>query len=136
MPQDAIYANQADLARASINAQHLKSWVAGDKVTRRDPDTKTAIERLWQATGRATLSASRERAPAWDGLAGHGVFTLTLLIDLHGAAASTKPRHASVDGLVNYVSNELPHLTLKHFGFEQIPMRDLQGENFPIATLE
>lgn len=102
-------------------------------VKTRGVEEKTAMARLVKATGRATLMASSNSQVALEGYQGHGVFTWTLLEGLKGKAAG-RDRQITVGSLADYVSETLPELTYKQFGYEQVPQRELQGMNFPIGV--
>jgi uncharacterized caspase-like protein len=91
------------------------------------------MARLVKATGRATLMASSNTQVALEGYQGHGVFTWALLEGLKGKAAGAD-RQITVGSLADFVSETLPELTYKQFGYEQVPQRELQGMNFPIGV--
>ena len=98
-------------------------------------EEKTAIDRLMQATGRATLASSSSVQQALEGYEGHGVFTYALLQGLSRAADDRGNRNGTIeiDELSNYVSDTVPELTRRKWNIEQIPMRDILGQNFPIV---
>jgi hypothetical protein len=100
-------------------------------VKTRGVEEKTAVARLVKATGRATIMASSSSQVALEGYEGHGVFTWSLIQGLKGQAA--KGNQITVNSLADYVEDTLPDLTYKKFGYEQVPQRDLKGENFPIG---
>ncbi len=94
---------------------------------------KTAVSRLAHAVGRATIVASSRDEVALEGYENHGVFTYALLQGLGGAADEDKRGYVSVKGLSTYVENEVPELTMKMAGYEQVPQSLLPVEDFPIA---
>jgi uncharacterized caspase-like protein len=102
-------------------------------VKTRGIEEKTAMTRLVKATGRATLMASSSAQVALEGYKGHGVFTWTLIEGLKGKAAD-RDKQITVGSLADFVSETLPELTYKQFGYEQVPQRELQGMNFPIGV--
>jgi len=102
-------------------------------VKTRGVEEKTAMARLVKATGRATLMASSSAQVALEGYQGHGVFTWALIEGLKGKAAD-RNKQITVSSLADYVSETLPELTYKQFGYEQVPQRELQGMNFPIGV--
>jgi uncharacterized caspase-like protein len=102
-------------------------------VKTRGVEEKTAMARLVKATGRATLMASSSAQVALEGYQGHGVFTWALIEGLKGKAAD-RNKQITVGSLADYVSETLPELTYKQFGYEQVPQRELQGMNFPIGV--
>lgn len=98
----------------------------------------TAIDKLMQATGRVTLSASSDVQMALEGHEGHGVFTYVLLDGLRGKADRTEHRgdndgEISTDELARYTRRHVPRITLKRWGYEQFPMRNIQGDPFSIG---
>ena len=93
---------------------------------------KTAVARLSRAVGRSTIVASSKDQVALEGYKGHGVFTYTILQALSGKAAD-KDGKVSVNNLATYVEEALPIITFKKWGYEQIPQKSLQGNDFPIV---
>lgn len=104
------------------------------KAKTRGIEEKTAVTRLVKATGRTTLMASANNQVALEGYQGHGVFTWSLLEGLKGKAAG-RDRQITVGGLADYISEVVPELTYKQFGYEQVPQREMSGMNFPIGTV-
>jgi uncharacterized caspase-like protein len=94
---------------------------------------KTAVDRLVHAVGRATIVASSKDEVALEGYENHGVFTFALLQGMAGAADQGKRGYVSVKGLSAYVENEVPELTMKMVGYEQVPQSLLPVEDFPLA---
>ncbi|WP_350112502.1 caspase family protein [Nitrosomonas sp.] len=163
IPWDAVYENSEALIRASLSQQKLadllkriptaKSLIvldscsagqfatdlAEDKqlamLTRSTIGDKSAIDRLMRATGRYVLAATTEKGYALEGHDQHGVFTWALLEGLKGHASPSGSSDGSIslDDLANYVRAEVPRITQQKWGFEQIPMRLIQGDSFPIA---
>ena len=68
--------------------------LTGTRVAMRGIERVAALDRMTRATGRTTLTASTDDAPALEGFRGHGVFTYALL-DAFGRA------DANGDGLVD-----------------------------------
>jgi hypothetical protein len=99
---------------------------------------KTAIDKLVRATGRATLAASSSNQVALEGYKGHGVFTYVLLQGLKGGADKRGNGNGeiSINELAEYVSDEVPKLTFKKWGYEQFPMQKLYGRSFPIGLVK
>jgi len=163
IPWDAVYENSESLIRASLSQQMLadllkriptaKSLIVLDScsagqfatdlaegkqlamLTRGDISDKSAIDRLMRATGRYVLAATTEKGYALEGHDQHGVFTWALLEGLKGHASRSGSSDGSIslDDLANYVRAEVPKITQQKWGFEQIPMRLIQGDSFPIA---
>jgi WD40 repeat protein len=96
-------------------------------------EEKTAVDRLARAVGRATIVASSRNELALEGYKNHGVFTYALLQGLSGAADEQNHGYVSVKGLSAYVENEVPDLTYKMAGYEQIPQSLMPVEDFPFA---
>ena len=154
IPWDLIYENERTLREQSVDQQRFQSWlamipaqksvmildtcnaIAFSTLAARSLSEKTAIDKLMRATGRATLAASSELQNALEGYEGHGVFTFALLQGLQGRADRNKNQAIDIDELASYVADEVPRITLKRFGYEQFPMRELHGMNFPIALGE
>jgi uncharacterized caspase-like protein len=70
---------------------------------------------------------------ALEGYEKHGVFTYALLQGLAGAADAEQRGYVSVKGLSAYVENEVPEITNKMAGYEQMPQSVLPAEDFPLA---
>jgi len=92
---------------------------------------KTAINKLARAIGRATVVASSKSQVALEGYQGHGAFLWVTIEGVKGKAADNKGR-ITVNSLVSYIENTLPELTFKKWGYEQIPQKNLMGEDFQI----
>ncbi|MBK7490747.1 MAG: hypothetical protein IPI17_01235 [Nitrosomonas sp.] len=104
-------------------------------LTRGGIGDKSAIDRLMRATGRYVLAATTEKQQALEGHDQHGVFTWALLEGLKGHASRPGSNDGSIslDELADYVREQVPKITQQKWGFEQIPMRLIQGDSFPIA---
>jgi hypothetical protein len=96
-------------------------------------EQKDAIARLMRSTGRYILAAASPQGKALeDGVQGHGVYTYALIEGLAGKAGERGASMIDVDALANYVAQRVPVLT-RPAGYEQRPMRSMQGENFPLV---
>ena len=104
-----------------------------DSPASRGISEKTAVDRLMRSVGRAMIVASSADQPALEGMEGHGVFTLTLLRALDGAADADKNGFITVKELSTYVENTVPDLTYGKWGYEQVPQSSLPQQDFPIA---
>lgn len=163
IPWDAVYENSEALIQGSLSQQKLadllkriptaKSLIVLDSCSagqfatdlaedkqlamlkRSTIGDKSAIDRLMRATGRYVLAATTEKGYALEGHDQHGVFTWALLEGLKGHASRSGSSDGSIslDDLANYVRAEVPKITQQKWGFEQIPMRLIQGDSFPIA---
>ena len=90
-----------------------------------------------RATGRSIIAATTGKKPALEGFKGHGVFTFAVLEGLKGAADIVKQdRQITTDELNSYVWECVPQITKAKWGYEQLPMRDIQGHPFPILRIE
>ena len=121
----------ATVAGTASNVPNLSRFTRGDLAE------KDAIDKLMRATGRAVIAASTEKQFALEGHKGHGIFTYVLLEGLRGEADTRGQKNGdvSVDELATYVAEEVPRLTLEKWGYEQFPMRDIQGQSFPIGLV-
>lgn len=163
IPWEALYENTETLVKASLSQEKLaallkriptsKSLIILDScsagqlaadfaegkqfamLTRGNISDKSAIDRLMRATGRYVLAATTEKDFALEGHDQHGVFTWALLEGLkgHASRAGSNDGSISLDELADYVRAEVPRITQQKWGFEQIPMRLIQGDSFPIA---
>ncbi|WP_090317883.1 caspase family protein [Nitrosomonas oligotropha] len=163
IPWEALYENTETLVKASLSQEKLaallkriptsKSLIILDScsagqlaadfaegkqfamLTRGNIGDKSAIDRLMRATGRYVLAATTEKDFALEGHDQHGVFTWALLEGLkgHASRAGSNDGSISLDELADYVRAEVPRITQQKWGFEQIPMRLIQGDSFPIA---
>lgn len=165
VPREAVYENSEAIAEASISKEELNvllkqiptsksllildscssglfaATLAGDNqlaALSRGMEEKTAIDRLMRATGRTVLAATTDRAQALEGHEGHGVFTWALLEGLKGRADRKGDGEGTItlDELSDFVRDEVPEITLRKWGYEQIPMRVIQGDTFPIGCKE
>ncbi|MEW6620891.1 MAG: caspase family protein, partial [bacterium] len=153
VPYEAVYENRETLKKASLSSEKitslleeipaLKSLIILDTCyagifagEMRGMEEKTAIDRLMRATGRACLAATTDTQQATEGYNGHGVFTYTLLQGIMGMAESKKDGLITIDELSDFVREEVPKITKKRWGFEQIPMRNITGDFFAIANIE
>jgi len=92
---------------------------------------KAAIEKLAKLTGRAVLAASASDQMALEGHQGHGVFTFAVLEGLSKAANDAGL--VEVSRLADFVEDQVPKITKERWGYEQFPMRSIEGQTFPIA---
>jgi uncharacterized caspase-like protein len=85
-----------------------------------------------RATGRAVLAATADDNMALEGYEQHGVFTYALLEGLKNADTNHNAQ-IEIGELADYVEAKVPEITLKKWGYEQFPMRDLQGMSFAVG---
>jgi uncharacterized caspase-like protein len=140
IPQTGVSMN--DFKRYLANIQASKSLLLldtcnsgsfADAIATRGILEKTAINKLARAVGRHTLVASSKSQVALEGYEGHGAFSWILLDGMKGKAANQKGQ-ITVNSLVSYVELALPELTMKKWGYEQIPQKSLVGEDFAIGA--
>ena len=94
----------------------------------------TAIDRLTRSTGHATIVASSDDQVAMEGYKGHGIFTYIVVEGLSGKADTDGDGFITLQELSSYVEDEVPKRSREKWGYEQIPMRDLRKQDFPIYT--
>ncbi|MHC4146182.1 MAG: caspase family protein, partial [Planctomycetota bacterium] len=150
VPWELRYVNKEALRKGSIDHGKLttllgsidaqKSLVMLDTcnsgaVAARGLVVKTAIDLLMRATGRNFLAASSDSGLAMEGYEGHGVFTYVLLQGLRGQAdqEGNNDGTVSISELAEFVSKEVPRITMREWHYEQIPMNNLEGTSFPIG---
>ena len=155
LPVDFRYHNQGSFRESAVSEEDLQRWLSGiaaqkslvmldrcnsgsyveAQLSSRGMAAKTAIDRLIRATGRATISASSASEVALEGVEGHGVLTYSLL----EALADGDRLNGNRDGWVStleltaFVAEAVPELTMRHFGYEQVPQFNLHGTDFPLA---
>ena len=101
-------------------------------------EDKAAIARLMQATGSSVLSAASDKQQALAGVVengqGRGLFTHVLLRGLEGRAdIIEEDGYINVVELSAYARREVPRLAQQHWQYEQFPMFQLNGHDFPIT---
>jgi WD40 repeat protein len=152
IPQDMRYHTEQSLVRDAIGQDRLQAWFArilakksvlmfdtceAGSLTERTKtrgglEQKTALGRLIQATGRATLTASSATQEAYEGHGGHGVFTFSLL-DALGRADTNGNGLVELTELIQHVDGLVPAITEKRWGAKQYPQMDAFGSNFSLA---
>lgn len=156
LPVDFRYHNEESVREAAINQDNIQEWMSrvpaqkslvlldtcnsGSYVeaqaAARGIAEKTAIDKLTRATGRATIAASSDTQVALEGYEGHGVFTYALL----QALAKADARNGNRDGvtstaeIASYVNEQVPDITYKKWGYEQVPQVNLHGREFPVGV--
>jgi hypothetical protein len=157
LPYDFRYYNEEAIRKNAVNQDHLQKWLSliparkslvlidtcesgsftQSMVAMRGMAQKTAIAKLTRATGRATIVASTDEQPAYEGYQGHGVFTYVLLEGLRHADATFGNRdgYTGLFELAAYVNDQVPSITMDAFNFEQIPQVHMVGSDFPIGVV-
>ncbi len=152
LPADFRNSGQAAAVQQGISMQDFKQYVSSVKALKSlflvdtcssgafsegmagQPATEqVALGKLARSVGRATLAASSRDQVALEGYQGHGVFSYTLLQGLGGAAANRKGL-ITITNLALFVEETLPELTMKKWGYEQIPHKALIGLDFQIGA--
>jgi WD40 repeat protein len=151
IPYDFRYTGEEAVAKQGVSMDDFKGYLSNvnalksiilldtcnsgsftEALASRGMVEKTAINKLSRAIGRATIVASSKSQVALEGYEGHGAFTWTMLDGLKGKAADNSGK-ITINGLATYVEENLPQITFKKWGFEQIPQKNLQGMDFPIG---
>ena len=157
LPYDFRYYNDEAIRKNAVNQDHLQNWLAliparkslvlidtcesgsftQSMVAMRGMADKTAIAKLTRATGRATIVASTDEQPAFEGYQGHGVFTYVLLEGLRHADArfGNRDGYTGLFELAAFVNDQVPSITMNAFNFEQIPQVHMVGSDFPIGVV-
>lgn len=151
LPVNFRYSQDDDIPRQGVSMDDFKKYLAkiqaskslllldtcnsgsfAEAIASRGLLEKTAINKLTRAVGRHTIVASSKSQVALEGFQGHGAFSYVLLDGMKGRAANNKGQ-ITVNSLVSFVETELPELTYKKWGYEQIPQKSLVGEDFAIG---
>jgi uncharacterized caspase-like protein len=163
IPQDVRFTNQENTRQASIGQTQFQSLLAripaqksllllascfaGSFVTAMSNDAlkpllatrgieeKTAMDKLMRATGRAVLMASSAQQFSLEGYEKHGLFTYTLLQGLQSGADRDGNKSVTIAELAEYVSEEVPRISMEKWQYRQVPMQQLQGQSFPIGLV-
>lgn len=105
----------------------------------RSLENKAAIDRLMQATGNSVIAATSSKQEAYEGIVegnkGHGLLTYTLLQGLKGEANTKVDDSITVEELQSYAREQVPKLSKKYWSYEQFPMMQLNGSDFPVMEL-
>jgi WD40 repeat protein len=152
LPQDFRYAGDESIIGRGIGQERWQEWFAriparkslllydtcesgsltGERVATRGIERLAAVERLTRATGRTTLTASTDDAPALEGYRGHGVFSYALL-DAFGRADGNGNGLVDVTELAAFVDAQVPEISFAAFRQRQFPQMKIVGSNFPVA---
>lgn len=152
LPQDFHYRDEHSVEKDGIGQDRLQQWFAeiparksillydtcdsgsltGAHQASRGLGELEALQRLIWATGRTTLTASTDDAPALEGYRGHGVFTYALL-DGFGAADENKDGVIDVTELAGYIDRQVPLISQDAFQMRQVPQMSIVGSSFALA---
>jgi WD40 repeat protein len=153
LPQDFRYSGDESIVSQGIGQDKWQEWfsrisarkslllydtcesgsLTGDRVATRGVERVAALERMTRATGRTTLTASTDDAPALEGYRGHGVFTYALL-DAFGKADSNGDGLVDVTELASFIDTHVPELSFQAFRQRQFPQMKIVGSNFPVVA--
>jgi WD40 repeat protein/uncharacterized caspase-like protein len=153
LPQDFHFRDETSIEKDGIDQKRLQAWFAeipakkgillfdtcesgsltGANVASRGLGELEAVQRLIWATGRTTLTASTDDAPAQEGYRGHGVFTYAVLAGL-GEARTDKDGWIEVTDLAHYVDQAVPEISQSAFKWRQVPQMSIVGSDFPLAA--
>jgi len=156
LPVDFRYTDEAAVRQRAVTQALLQQWLAqvparkslmlldtceSGSMTAQPVQRGTAeiaaLTKLTRATGRLTLAASSDTAPALEGYEGHGVFTYALL----KALGEADDKFGNKDGVIgtneieSYVLETVPQLSFKKYGYEQVPRRGGEGQHFPMGVV-
>ncbi len=165
VPHDAIYENDALMRSRTLGEERLREWLAlvqagkrvmvidschaGQALPRlaalnppvvRGVADKAAIARLMQATGTSVLAAASGQKQALAGVVengkGRGLFTHVLLQGLLGNAdIIERDGYINVEELSAYARREVPRLSQQRWQYQQFPMFQLNGQDFPLTRV-
>lgn len=155
LPVDFRYTNEDSIRKSAVNQDDLQKWMSSVSAKKslilldtcnsgsfvqaqavaRGIQEKTAIDKLTRATGRATIAASTDTQVALEGHNGHGVFTWAVLDAFRKADRDfgNKDGVLTTGELASFINEQVPNLTYKRWGYEQVPQVNLHGREFPIA---
>jgi len=151
LPQDLLYRNKESLAAGGLGGNELRTLLANIPSTKtvvvldtcssgafglsgRSLGEKGAIDRLSRLSGRVVLAAAGDQRMALESPDNkRGIFTGALLRGLAGEADSNSDGLVGVRELADYVEREVQRITMELFNYEQTPMSDLRGQNFPLS---
>lgn len=95
---------------------------------------KGAIDRLALLTGRVVLAAAGDQKMALESPDNQrGIYTSALLRALTGHADTNRDGLVGVGEVADFVDAEVQRITLNLFGYLQTPMREMNGQTFPLS---
>lgn len=151
IPYDFRFQGPKSLENSAIGQDQLQRWLASIPARHsvllydtcesgslaQGPQTRglarlEAVQRMIWATGRTTLTAATDNAPALEGYRGHGVFSYAILRGLSDAD-SDKENRINVTDLAAFVDKTVPEISEQAFHQRQVPQMSIVGSNFPLA---
>jgi uncharacterized caspase-like protein len=151
LPQDLVYRNSDALISGGLGGNELRTLLAKIPSTKtvvvldtcsseafalpgRSLGEKGGIDRLARLSGRVVLAAAGDQRMAMESPdERRGIFTGALLRALEGKADSNRDGQVGVREVADYVEGEVQRITRELFNYEQTPISDLRGQNFPLS---
>ena len=127
------YMSNIRAEKSLIMLDTCNSGAFTNDTTARGFSEKTALERLVRATGQAVLTAASEEQSAMEGYNGHGIFTYVLLEALSGKADRNNDGYITLNEVASYIEGRVPELSYQKWGYEQVPMKELRKQDFPLV---
>jgi hypothetical protein len=150
IPQDFRYGDRRGVVDRAIAQEQWQKWFSrlsarksvliydtceSESITalaRGTAERSAAIERLRHATGRSVIAAARSSEAAYEGLAGHGLLTYSVLAAMD-KGDSDNDGFIELQEIATYVSDAVPALSLTHYGIRQQPRYHVTS-NIPIGV--
>lgn len=154
LPWGLRYTGQAAIKEQALSGPQLRALLARINATKtlvvldscssgaftrlqlagRDLGDKGSIDRFARLSGRVVLAAAGDQRMALESPDNqHGIYTDALIRGLQGTADTSRNGLVEVGELADFVEAEVARVSLKLFNYEQFPMRDIQGQNFPVS---
>ena len=150
LPQDLVYRNN-DSLRQGLGGDELRTLLSRIKSNKtvvvldtcssgkfrlagRSVAEKGAIDRLARLSGRVVFAATGDERMALESPdKKRGIYTGALLRALAGQADRDRDGKVGVREAADYVEKEVVRISRQFFGYEQTPMFDSRGQNFPFS---
>lgn len=151
LPVDLVYRNSEALASGGLGGDELRTLLARIPSSKsvvvldtcssgsfglsgRSLGEKGGIDRLARLSGRVVFAAAGDQKMALESPDNQrGIFTGVLLRALGGEGDTNRDGHVGVREVADFVEAEVQRITRQLFGYEQTPMSDLRGQNFPLS---
>jgi WD40 repeat protein len=152
LPQNIDFAAGQSVSIDGIGTEQWLNWLALLKVDKRlllldtcnagaagtlirggDSEQKAAVERLEMATGDSLIAAARAGNPAFEGYRGHGIMTYALLEAMDKSKDDRQTNVVRVGEVADHIDDRVPELSRLIVGISQIPIRKVNGNDFPIG---
>ncbi len=150
LPQDLLYRNNESL-REGLGGEELSTLLSrinsnktvvvldtcssgGFRLPGRSLGEKGAIDKLARQSGQVVFAAAGDERLALESPDNQrGLYTGALLRALAGAADTDRDGLVGVREAADYVEKEVQRLSQQLFGYEQTPMFNGTGQNFPFS---